>query len=395
MSIPSRASSTASRAKAAGKGLVWDLVRHRTISLPPSHQAAGRVLLSYITAPFSSDFKDGSANHSNLWECSEIARIFQGMGYAVDVIDWDDSDFVPKRGYDILIDIHGNMERLAPLVEERCLKVLHVTGSHWLHQNRAEYERLESIRQRRGVSLRPRRQVQPVWGIEAADCATVLGNDTTLETWKYAGKRMFRIPATSPICPKLNPGKDFSACKNRFVWLGSSGMALKGLDLVLEAFAGMPDMHLTVCGPVDAEEDFARAYGEELKRSGNIESVGWVDVFSDGFHSIADGAVGMVYPSASEGASIAVLTCTSAGLIPIATNQSGIDISPFGTVLRDASVKSVQDAVKGLSRLGPDELRSRAAQAHSFVNERHSRKAFTEAYSAAAREMVRMASERK
>ncbi|MGD9962473.1 MAG: glycosyltransferase [Thermoplasmata archaeon] len=393
--MPSRASSTVSRAKAAGKGLVWDLVRHKTVSLPPSGQARGRVLLSYITAPFSSSPKDGPANHSNLWECSEIARTFQGMGYAVDVIDWDDSAFVPSKEYDIFIDIHANMERLDPLVGARCLKVLHVTGSHWLHQNRAEYGRLESIRQRRGVSLRPRRQVQPVWGIEAADCATVLGNDTTTGTWKYAGKRMFRIPATSPIYPEMNPGKDFSACKNRFVWLGSSGLALKGLDLALEAFAGMPDMHLTVCGPVGAEEDFARAYGKELEHSYNIESVGWVDVFSDRFRSIADGAVGMVYPSASEGASIAVLTCMSAGLIPIATPQSGIDISPSGTVLRDASVGSVQEAVRALSRLSPDELRSRATQARSFVNERHSRKAFTEAYSGAAREMVRMASERK
>jgi len=117
-------------------------MRHRTVSLPPSGEAVGRVLLSYITAPFSPGFEAGSANHSNLWECSEIARILRGMGYAVDVIDWDDADFVPKRRYDIFIDIHGNMERLAPLVGEECLKVVHVTGSHWLHQNRAEYERL-------------------------------------------------------------------------------------------------------------------------------------------------------------------------------------------------------------------------------------------------------------
>ncbi len=385
---------TVSRAKDAGKGLVWDLVRHRTVSLPPSGEATGRLLLSYITAPFSSGFEAGSANHSNLWECSEIVRIFQGMGYAVDVIDWDDADFVPKKRYDIFIDIHGNMERFAPFVGEGCLKVLHVTGSHWLHQNRAEYERLESIKQRRRVSLRPRRQVPPVRGIEVADCATVLGNDTTLETWKYAGKKMFRIPATSPIYPLFDQAKDFESCKSRFVWLGSSGLALKGLDLVLEAFAGMPDLHLTVCGPVDAEEDFARAYEKELRHSPNIDTVGWVDVDSDRFRSIAKDAVGMVYPSASEGASIAVLTCMSAGLIPIATPQSGIEISPFGTVLQEASVKSVQDAVRGIARLGAAELRSRAMQAHSAVNERHSRKAFTDAYSSAAREMVRMASER-
>ena len=35
-------------------------------------------------------------------------------------------------------------------------------------------------------------------------------------------------------------------------------MVHKGLDLVLEAFAGMPEYHLTVCGPVAKEKDFER-----------------------------------------------------------------------------------------------------------------------------------------
>lgn len=48
--------------------------------------------------------------------------------------------------------------------------------------------------------------------------------------------------------------------RENFLWLGSRGAVLKGLDLVLEAFARMPD--LQVSGPVEDEADFAAAYGE-------------------------------------------------------------------------------------------------------------------------------------
>jgi hypothetical protein len=47
-------------------------------------------------------------------------------------------------------------------------------------------------------------------------------------------------------------------------------MVHKGLDLVLEAFADMPEYHLTVCGPIQKEQDFERAYYRELYQVPNI-----------------------------------------------------------------------------------------------------------------------------
>ena len=67
----------------------------------------------------------------------------------------------------------------------------------------------------------------------------------------------------------------------------------KGLDLVLEAFAGMPDHHLYVCGPLQQEKDFVKAFYTELYETPNIHAVGWVDLEGPEFLEIVNKCVGL------------------------------------------------------------------------------------------------------
>ena len=64
--------------------------------------------------------------------------------------------------------------------------------------------------------------------------------------------------------------KDFDRCRNSFLWFGSNALVHKGLDRVLEAFAEMPEYHLTVCGPIHEERDFLATYHRELFDTPNI-----------------------------------------------------------------------------------------------------------------------------
>ena len=87
----------------------------RMIKLKPDAEITtkGNVLLSYITAPFRHKLADNwPTSHSNSWECFQMARTFLDFGYAMDIIDWTDDRFLPKKDYDVFIDIHSNMERL-------------------------------------------------------------------------------------------------------------------------------------------------------------------------------------------------------------------------------------------------------------------------------------------
>ncbi|HEV2969560.1 MAG TPA: glycosyltransferase [Pirellulales bacterium] len=362
--------------------------RGRAIRLIPRREPTGDVLLSYITRPFVASGRVEADAHTNVWECRQIAQTFLDFGYAVDVIDWNNLRFRPARPYRFLVDIGASLERLAPMVGPDCTKILHATGKHWLFQNRAEYERLAALMARRGVALQPRRIAPAGSGVEAADCLTVLGNELTIATLAYSRKPCYRIPLSTTAEFPWDDAKDFAACRRRFVWFGSSGMVHKGLDLALEAFAATPDLHLTVCGPVDQERDFADFYRRELYHAPNIRTVGWVDVAGDVFAQIVRSSGAIVYPSCSEGCAGSVVTSLHAGLVPIISRESGVDVGDFGVILPRSTVADVRAAAIDFSRRPGDELRRRSRAAWEYARSYHTRARFAAEFRAVVEDLL-------
>lgn len=355
--------------------------RRVPIELRPKGEPKGAVLLSYITKPFALEPDDNLFTaHSNLWECMEIARTFLDRGFSVDVIDYDDASFVPKKDYAVFIDIHSNMERLAPMLSKDCLKILHATGSYWKFQNDAEQARVDAIRARRGASLRPRRVVPPSRAIESADCMTLLGNAVTASTFAFAGKPIHKLHVSSPVTFPWDESKDFEAAKKRFVWFGGTGLILKGLDIALEAFAGVPDLHLTVCGPTNKERDFADAYHKELFETKNIHTVGWVDPQGEQFRRILHETGAMVYPSASEGQSTSVVVCLHAGLVPVVSVQSGVDVLQLGRVLTECTVEEVRREARAVASMSTRDFEAMSRSAWEYARRQHTRESFSREY---------------
>jgi glycosyltransferase involved in cell wall biosynthesis len=351
------------------------------VSLRPDNPPRGNVILSYILDPFL--LRPGQAvpnTHSNHWESLLMTRTFLEMGYAVDVISHLNRSFVPEKPYSFVIDSRWNLQRLAPLLNSDCLKVMHIDVCHILFQNAAEAARLLAVQQRRGVTLMPRRFEVPNLAMEHADCATILGNEFTINTFRYANKPLYPVPIIPSACYPWPEGKDFEACRKRFLWFGSGGLVRKGLDLVLEAFAGMPDYHLTICGPIGKDKDFERAYQKELYETPNIETVGWVDIDGPGFRDICRRSVAMIYPSCAEGQCGGVVTCMHAGLIPVISYESGVDVHDFGMILHDCSIQEIQNAVRRVSNFPAKELEQMARAAWEYARANHSREKFALEY---------------
>lgn len=349
------------------------------VHLSPKGRVRGNVLLSYITLPFVISDKLLDA-HTNRWECREVARLFLEQGYAVDVIDWTNTTFTPKKDYHFVIDIHHNLERLSPLLPKNCVKVFHATGAHWLFQNTAEYTRLLDLQKRRGVTLIPQRIMSPSLAIEHAEVVTLLGNDFTESTYTYAKKKTYRIPLSTTHTYPSPTQKNFENAKKNFVWFGGSGMVHKGLDLVLEAFTAMPEYNLTICGKVSNEKDFEETYYKELYQTKNIRVVGLIDPGSAEFKKICDDSIALVYPSCSEGQSGAVITTMHAGLIPIISYQSGVDTRDFGKTLKENSIEEIKKVVNEIATLSPEALQSMSLGAWEFAQKNHTRETFTEHY---------------
>ncbi|MEX2543139.1 MAG: glycosyltransferase [Trueperaceae bacterium] len=320
-------------------------------------------LLSYVIEPFL--LEPGTPipnNHTNHWESLQMARTLLDLGFGVDVISYRNTTFVPHREYELFVGARTNFSRIAGQLGPQCVKVAHLDTAHWLVNNANAYQRALAIKQRtHAVIDLPRKVVEPNWAIESADYATILGNRFTEDTYRYAGKPIFRLPL--PTCQVFDwqEGKSFDESRRRFVWFGSDGLVHKGLDLALEAFAEMEDFELVVCGPIARDRRFVNAYRRELYELPNIRTVDWVDIASEEFREIVGTSLAVVYPSCSEGGGGSVITCMQAGLIPVVTPEASVDIDPrFGVLLSDGSIEGIRMAVRRLSERPEAELRAMA-----------------------------------
>jgi len=348
----------------------------RIIKLTPAKKTIGNVLLSYTTLPFLNPKSiDG---HTNRWECAEIARIFIKHNYSVDIIDHTNKSFIPRKKYKYCIDVQDNFERLSPFLGKNCLKIFHITTAHWLFNNTAEYRRLLDIKERRGVALEPRRTLPPSRNIELAGAVAILGNNFTAGTYAYAKKTMYRIPISTTHLYPSPENKNFESARNSFVWIGGSGMAHKGLDLTLEAFSKMPEYNLTIFGKKD--EDFGEAYKKELCQTPNIHYAGHTDLGSRKFKDIIGNSIAIIFPSCSEGCSGGVVTAMHAGLIPIISYESGVNVNDFGIILKENTINEIKKQVQSLASLPSEELKNKAIKAWKYARNNHTREKFSEKY---------------
>jgi glycosyltransferase involved in cell wall biosynthesis len=228
--------------------------------------------------------------------------------------------------------------------------------------------------------MREQRLLEPNRAIEHADCAIIKGNEFTLNTYRYANKPLYRVPQTTPVLVPPLKERDFEVCRRNFLWLSGGGMVHKGLDLALEAFSAMPDYHLYVCGAIHAEADFEKIYYKELYETPNIHAIGWVDVKQSEFTEIVSNCVGHIHLSCSECSSGSVILCMQAGLIPIASYESGVDVNDFGVILNDCSLNTIKETVKRISALPSEKLREMSRQASQQARTYHTRENFAKTY---------------
>jgi glycosyltransferase involved in cell wall biosynthesis len=319
--------------------------------------------------------------HTHQWESREMARALLESGYDVDVMSAWNQRWVPTTSYDVLLSARWNVDRLSRILPATTRKILHAETAHIAYQNAAESRRLLELQARRGVTLRPRRFEEPRQDAERADVIVHTGNEFTRDTYRFADKPMHRVDNTALRETPWLEDKDFAAARKRFVWFGSWGLVLKGLDLVLEAFTRMPELELVVCGSVDKEPEFVEAYRRELFASPNISLEGWVDVRSDEFTRIARECVGQVNFSASEGGGGAVVTGMHAGLVPIVNRETSVDVTPDrGVLTDDSTIESIVAAVRSVADRDPAELREMSRNTWEHTSRAHSRERFATEY---------------
>jgi glycosyltransferase involved in cell wall biosynthesis len=341
----------------------------------------GRVLVSYIIESFIVDPDDPVfRSHTNYWETRQIVNTFLELGYAVDLISYRNTSFRPDCNYDYLVGARTNMEQLASLLNDSCIKVAHLDTAHWITNNHHAYVRLLDLKNRRNISLWDMKTIEVNRAIEFADLATILGNEFTIESYAFAKKPVYRIPISAPSTYDWDDSKDFNQCRNNYMWFGSGGFVHKGLDLVLDAFREMPRYNLTVFGPVEHEKEFEDAYYKELYETPNIKTIGWLDIDSPDFLEYAGNTAALIYPTCAEGGGGSAITCMHAGVIPVLSYEASVDMPGCGFLLENCSVEEIKKTITRVSALPADQLESTARRAWEYARKVHTRDNFAKEF---------------
>jgi glycosyltransferase involved in cell wall biosynthesis len=327
-------------------------------------------LLMVRVAPFR--MPSMPATHQNEWQVREMARALSGNGFNVDVVDFNERRPLLHRDYDLVIDLHPRSnpiyaDRLAPGAR----RISYMTGSNPTFSNAAERARLAGVRERRGVTLRPRRQATPfpVPLFESFDSMVTFAGKAALSTYSE-----FRLP---PVHHIVNGGYDDVSPTDpdlrdprRFLFLASVGQVHKGLDLLLEIFAGERDLTLVVCSMFAREPDFTRAYEKELYRTPNVRAAGFKDIKSAEFRELQAGCGAMILPSCSEAQCGSVTVAMSFGIPCIVSRECDYD-EPEIETLRDCSLETIRDTVQEWAALPRPLLRERSERSLELMRRKY------------------------
>lgn len=346
----------------------------------------GVVLISLMTAPFVGvPGKNYTDPHPNYFACEEMARSFLVRGYDVDVIDWDNDTFIPKKKYIACIDSQRNLERLAGILGSECKKIMYVTASRPAFQNEAEEKRIDALEKRRGVRFSVKRVERPSENARFADFLQGSGNKSVRDTYGDLSDKIVPIPIASMEFYNYPEHKDFTEARKHFLWFGGGGAILKGLDLVIEAFAEMPEYTITLVGPAAFEKEFVAEYQHELALP-NVERyprpvirAGGNMVGNKKLEDVMKDCVAVVFPSASEGHGASVVQAMQAGLIPVVTAASGIE-EQVAHLIEKPTVEAVKNAVRKIANTDPQILAKESRRIWEFARTNHSKEMYAKRF---------------
>jgi len=320
----------------------------------------GRALLSYLPSKVSN--KPDFELFGNQLYANYLPRALNELGYMVDYIDWQDTNYDPyAMNYDLFIGHGGyNFKQMAQRINKRfCKTIFFSTGFYWREFNRLEQERFDALYQRRGVRLQPDRQIttDEESALQLADGIITLGNNVTAASYSDF-RNVYAIGGMTAQRGQDLAGKDYKAGRKHFLFYSGDGSVHKGLDLLIEAFTGT-DLHLHVC---ISKPDMLSMMGIYPEEELSINYYGNIDIHGSLFEKLTKQCDWVISATCCEGCPSAVLECMAHGLIPILTGNASLtdysSIKPckYGAILNQ-NIMDIRTSINNIADTSIDECR--------------------------------------
>jgi glycosyltransferase involved in cell wall biosynthesis len=298
----------------------------------------GNALLIYRTMPFHLEASHPAFNfHQSMIQSILIAKALDNKGFKVDITDHSRTEPPPAGSYDLVIS-HNCSEIPSKSPYKDARKIYLASGTEHRTHNLRQKQRIQAFEGRRG-----KHDVELVWDGEempwtdSADAIFCFGNERIADTWRSRFSCPV-LPFQNTAIRELRPLKrNWADARNHFLFLGSRQQLAKGLDILLETFARMPELHLHVCGHFRRDKVFCEIYKKELFYTSNIHAYGWVNVTGTKFKSLASRCGFTISATCAEGSPGSITNAMMMGMIPILPSEAGIDegngVLPFDNVL--------------------------------------------------------------
>jgi hypothetical protein len=357
---------------------------------------AKRALLSYLPGPLLVPVSQRDRTmFSNLGIAQYIPRALNELGYEVDIIAWDDEDWLPDRRYDLFIGHGGkNFERISHALPADVTQIYFSTGIYWREWNVREARRIYELAVRKGFVLPPDRAIRfsEEYANRRADGIICLGNRKTVQTYRQFPLVIGIHNAVYLYVRPKPETKDFLHGRRHFLFFSGEGNLHKGLDLLLEAFVGT-DMDLHICQNI--APDFGHAYRYELTQCSNIHVYGHIDMRSEEFKRLTSLCNWIISATACEGQPGSILECMAYGLIPIIPAEANINLKQFGILLPENGIADMRKRILVAAGMDPMECRRRAMDAADEIREHYSPEKFNAAFQNAVKRIVDEKSHRR
>jgi hypothetical protein len=332
-----------------------------------------KILISYVVKPFR---KGQDLTHTHNREVVEIAKVFHELKFNVDIVDYTYEGWLDFNKYDIILGFGEPLVNSFYNATRDIIRIYFGAGMHVCTQNHNTLNRIEEVYKKKSRwLLESGRIVDKTWSAQTTlvDAMILLGNEIVKESYrKYYAKPIYLIPASIYKVlhyEEIINNKDFADAKKHYLWFGSSGLIHKGLDLLLEVFKDYTDIHLHICGPIDDEKKFNLEYYNELYKTPNIHTHGFVLLDSPLFKELLQKCAFVIYPSCSEGGSPSVLNvCGNGGLIPIVSFESTITVEDFGIYLKSINSREIINAIELTQQMSESELFEKSSLCGRTVN---------------------------
>ena len=337
-----------------------------------------RLLFVYLARPFLlSQNHPLFAMHQNYRQSIQIAHSLADQGFRVDVLDFEDEQLPISEAYDVVLSHRLSMRKLEAAFSEKTKRIFFGSGFSPEAYERNLVERIAALEQRKGQAIHCSYRLNDrLKDPQPSDLLIGFGNEFNRKIWteSFPGEvELFANYAfphllegeTSP----LSPGKDF-------LFLGNKKQIMKGLDLLLDVFRELPNTHLHICAQVAKEKEFAELYKKELTQTANIHYWGWVDHRSKKFRDIVSQCRFSLLPSCAEGSVGSALNAMATGLIPVLSQECGVDVEDAGFLLPDCRMDTIREHIEKLSSLTSAEIQLRRERLRVLVESRYSERAF-------------------